>query len=555
MYLERITQKRKEKTYTQILLRESYREPGAPRSRVKHRTLLNLTHRQPQEIAAIEFALKNKHRLAELETATPEKYSRKQGKSAGAVWLLHQLAGRLGLAKALGSRPEGRLALWQVIARLIDQGSRLSAVRLAGEHVAAEVLELPGFDEDDLYANLAWLADNQEKIEKRLFKLRRSDSPPNLFLYDVTSSYLEGDCNELGAYGYNRDGKRGKKQIVIGLLCDDAGAPMSVEVFAGNTNDIATFGAQVQKAAERFGCERITFVGDRGMIKSGGIEELSAAGFHYITAITKLQIESLIKAGAFQLDLFDVRVCEVERDGVRYVLRRNPARAAEIAASRADRRACIERELARWNEYLAAHNRARTATAEKALMKKIDKLRIAAWLSVEVGERELELKVDEAALETAARLDGCYVIKTDLPVEAASAQAVHDRYKDLALVERAFRMQKTGHLELRPIYVRKESSTRGHALVVMLAYMMRRELERDWRDLDLTVEEGIAMLSSLCTDEVRIGEGAAFCEAASPRDSVAELFAACEITPPGIFTSRPARVATKRKLPSRRKPL
>ena len=293
--------------------------------------------------------------------------------------------------------------------------------------------------------------------------------------------------------------------------------------------------------------------GDRGMIKSGGIEALSAAGFHYITAITKLQIESLIKAGAFQLDLFDARVCEVDHNGVRYMLRRNPERAAEIAANRADKLVCIERELVRWNEYLAAHGRARTATAHKALMKKIDKLRIAGWLSVEVEGRELKLKVDEAALETAARLDGCYVIKTDLPVEAASTQAVHDRYKDLAQVERAFRMQKTGHLELRPIYVRKESSTRGHALVVMLAYIMRRELERYWRDFDLTVEEGIAMLSSLCADEVRIGEGAAFCEAAKPRDSVAKLFSACEITSPGIFTSRPTKVATKRKLPSRRK--
>ncbi|HAG52018.1 MAG TPA: IS1634 family transposase, partial [Deltaproteobacteria bacterium] len=123
----------------------------------------------------------------------------------------------------LGTTKHGKLALWQVIARAIDQGSRLSAVRLAATHAACDVLGLDKFDEDDLYNNLDWLSENQSVIEQRLFKWMRRTQESGLFLYDVTSSYLEGTQNELSAFGYNRDGKKGKRQVVIGLLCDETG--------------------------------------------------------------------------------------------------------------------------------------------------------------------------------------------------------------------------------------------------------------------------------------------------------------------------------------------
>ncbi|MBF0508819.1 MAG: transposase, partial [Deltaproteobacteria bacterium] len=130
------------------------------------------------------------------------------------------------------------------------------------------------FNEDHLYDNLAWIADNQKQIEKKLFETRLNGAQPELFLYDVTSSYFEGQKNELAEYGYNRDKKKGKKQVVIGLLCDDQGYPVAIELFKGNTNDFDTFDSQVKKAVEEFGCQRVTFIGDRGMIKSGQITEL-----------------------------------------------------------------------------------------------------------------------------------------------------------------------------------------------------------------------------------------------------------------------------------------
>ena len=236
-----------------------------------------------------------------------------EGASVGAVWIAAETARRLGLDQALGIDFAGQLALWRVIARLLDQGSRLSAVRLAQVHAACDVLGIRrGFDENDLYENPTWLCQHREQIERRLCVSRRAQRKPELFLYDVTSSHLEGEDNALGACGYNRDGK---KQIVIGLLCDEEGAPVSTEVFRGKIQDPKTFGAQVRKASQRSGGQRVTFVGDGGMIKSGRIEQLSQAGFHYITAISKPQIETLLAGGVLQMALFDDSLCEVKVEG------------------------------------------------------------------------------------------------------------------------------------------------------------------------------------------------------------------------------------------------
>ena len=537
------------KIYTSIYIRESYREGH----RVRKREIANLTHCDPQEIAAIELALKFKGKLAALGSL--EKIQLSQGLSVGAVWTLYKTARRLGLDRALGQTFDGQLALWQVLARVLDQGSRLSAVRLAQVHAAGDVLGLRrGFDENDLYANLTWLSAHQPAIEQRLFAARREPHPPELFLYDVTSSYLEGGQNAYGDYGYPRDGKKGKKQIVIGLLCDEHGAPVSTEVFRGNTQDPKTFGAQVKKASQRFACQRVTFVGDRGMIKSGQVEELAQAGFHYITAITKPQIETLLKAGVLQMDLFDAAVCEVQHEGLRYVLRRNPLRAEQLAASRADKQARVERLREERNRYLAERPRAKVTTAEKALRAKIAQLKIEAWLSVEAEGRTAKLVVNSSALDEASQLDGCYVIKTDLPASAASKQVVHDRYKDLAEVERAFRTCKTVHLETRPIHVRTAEHTRGHVLVVMLAYLIRRELSRAWTSLDVTVEEGLHQLQTLCSTLLKVEGGGSCLRIPTPEAGSRALLKALDIGLPDALPHTEVRVVTRKKLPERRKP-
>ena len=552
MYIEHVRYKRGEKTYEQILLRESYRQPGAKRSAVKKRTLLNLTKYPPQLIRAIELALKHKEDLSALRSL--KEVNLEQGQSVGGVFALLQVARRCGIEKALGTHQNGKLALWQVIARALFQGSRLSAVRQAKWHGAAEILGFKeGFCEDQLYENLAWLTENQEAIENRLFKFRRGRRTPELFLYDVTSSYLEGEHNALADWGYNRDKKRGKKQIVIGLLCDEIGEPVSIQVFEGNTGDLETFGDQVRKVAERFGCRRVTFVGDRGMIKSAQIRDLSAAGFHYITAITKAQIRSMIKKGVFQLGLFEEQLCEVIDGQVRYVLRRNPVRAEEMKATRASKIAALMALAEAQNRYLAEHPRADQHAAWKKVSEKESRLGLSSLVTVTAADRRIKVTVDTEYMAQIAELDGCYALKTDLPAKAVEAKAIHDRYKDLAMVETAFRTSKTSHLEVRPVFVRTEASTRGHVLVVMLAYMLVRELKRAWKDLDLTVEEGLGELNRICAMELSVAGMDAVLRLPEPSPVAKELLSSLQVNLPPVLPRSKVVVDTKRKLPTRRK--
>jgi len=530
-----------------ILLRESYREG----EKVKNRTIANLTHSNPNEVAAMRLALAHKDDLSVLKSV--DDVELEQGKSIGAAWLVYEVARRLRIEEALGEGREGKLGLWQVMARVMDQGSRLSAVRLAQVHAACDILGMrEGFNEEDLYQNLGRLSEQQGAIEKRLFRARRGGKKAELFLYDVTSSYFEGQQNAMACWGYSRDKKSGKKQVVVGLLCDEGGEPVSVEVFTGNTQDYETFGSQVQKAGEQFGCKRVTWVGDRGMIKRAQIKVLKEAQFHYITAITKPQIEKLLRTGIFQMELFDEEVCEVVDEGVRYFLRRNPKRVEEIVGNREGKKKTIESLCQKKNVYLLEHPRAQVTPALNEVRGKMERLKVDRWLKVETDGRRLELKEDAEVLAEEARLDGCYVVKSDLPQEI-DKQTIHDRYKDLAEVEQAFRTCKTGLLEMRPWYVQLEKNTRGHALVVMLAYLITHALQQAWANFDLTVEEGLKELSTLCSMEMRMkGQGSCH-RIPTPRQTSAQLLQAAAVRLPHVLPYLGATVVSRKKLPTRRK--
>jgi len=550
MYIDTSRITRGGKTYTRHLLRESYRANG----KVLHRTIANVSHCSEAEIAALRLALRHKDNLEHLGTIQ-DALTLQQGLSFGAVWTVYHVARRLGIAQALGTTREGKLALWQVIARVIDQGSRLSAVRLAMAHAACDVLGLGSFDEDALYENLDWLAGTQALVEDRLFAQRTKTTPVNLFLYDVTSSYLEGTQNELAAFGYNRDGKKGKMQIVIGLLCDEDGQPVSIEVFPGNTQEPHTVAAQVAKLKGRFGVTAITFVGDRGMLKSQQVEDLAQHGFHYITAITKPQIEKLLRTGTLQMDLFDQEVAEVLTDeGIRYVLRRNPVRAQEMRDTRRAKLTTLQAHVAKQNQYLSDHPRANVQGALQKLIARAKTLRLSDWVELTLEARTITLTVKTSAQQEAAKLDGCYVLKTDLTPAQAPKERVHDRYTDLASVEQAFRSCKTIHLEVRPIFLRREERTRAHAFVVMLAYQIIRYLASCWSTLDITVEEGLHALTTLCLVEVSPTHAPSYACIPTPRDTIARLLRCADITLPKAFSLSGVRVSTRKKLQSERMP-
>ena len=546
MHIDDQTYQRNGKTYRRALLRNSYRKNG----KVHHDTVANLSLCNEEEIEVMKFALKNKKNLTALKIPG-EKIQTRQGMIVGAVWLLYQLAKRLGIVKALGNRKEAKLALWMVISAVIGSVSRLSATRLAQSHAACDILRLDGFCEDDLYEVLDWLYENQNRIEDRLFKNRYKNKTPNLFLYDVTSSYFEGDKNELAEYGYDRDGKKGKKQIVIGLLTDDEGYPVSCDVFRGNTKDTQTFKSQVDKVANRFGIKKVTFVGDRGMIKTAQISELADEDY-YITALTKPQIEKLLKKGVFQLQLFDKTIYEIIDEDVRYVLRRNPIRAEEIRENRQSKLAAVEKLCEKKTVYLAEHPRAKVKVAKREIRKFIDKLKIAKWLKVRVKRRSFRIEINDIELEEIEKLDGCYTIKTNLSAADASKETIHDRYKSLAEVEWAFRTMKTVLLHIRGIFVRKANRTRAHVFSIMLAYMIAFELRRLWRDIEITIEEGIGELSSLCATEVVIGN-LSIQTIPTPRENGQMLLERADIALPDAIPCRRATVFTRKKLVEERR--
>jgi transposase len=524
---------------------------------VRHDTLANLSQCKDEEINAIKFALKHKKTLNNFasESISPH-VSTTQGLAVGAVWVFAQLAKRLGISKALGTSREAKLSLWLVMAALIGQSSRLSAVRLAQRHAVCDILKLNAFHEDDLYHAMDWLASRQARIEKALFTHRYAadKTPPSLYLYDVTSSYLEGTQNELGAFGKSRDNKKGKMQIVIGLLTDDAGWPISIDVFQGNTQDPKTVGRQIKALAKRFDVHQVIFVGDRGMIKSGQIDALHDEQFQYITAITKPQIEKLIREQVLSLSLFDETLCEVtlcEDDDpnkpLRYILRRNPVRARDTEAVRDSKLAVLQAFVDQKNRYLHEHPRAQVEVAQRESEDKAKKLKIAGWTSIETQGRELSLKTDVDTRAQKARLDGCYVIKSDVPLEDANAATIHARYKDLKEVEWAFRTMKTTLIEMRGIYVRKELRTRAHVFIIMLAYFIAYELRRQWTDLEMTIEEGIEELASISTVFVDIA-GATCQTIPEPRPQGQQLLQKLDMTLPDAIPHRNVNICPRKQI-------
>jgi len=273
--------------------------------------------------------------------------------------------------------------------------------------------------------------------------------------------------------------------------------------------------------------------------------------FRYITAITKPQILKMLENRVIQYELFTEKVCEVTDNGVRYILRRNPMRAEDMAMMRASKQSKVDALARELTRYLAQHPRAKVDTAMKNIRAKIHTLKIGKWLHAVAGDREIHLTVDDAVLEQEALLDGCYVITSDVPGHTADAQALHDRYCDLESVERAFRTMKTTHLEMRPVFVRKESSTCGHAFVVMLALLLQRRLEECWADMDVTVKEGLDELGSIPMEDINLGS-TTIRKIPTPNALGRQLLEKAGVTLPEVLPVRKANVHTKKKLPSER---
>ena len=467
MFIRRINKKYNGKVHTTTYLAESYRDKDG---KVRHRHISNISKWPEPMIKSFQKLLKGEKivTLADLDFS--------QGGSFGAIQVISEVAKRIGISRALGYSRQAKLALIQIAGRIITQGSRHYLAKEWQQHQAIEkVFKVNNFTHNDLYENLSWLAENQLKIEQKIFNFRSKEkSIKQIFLYDVTSSYLEGEHNELAAYGYNRDKKKGKKQIVIGLMTDEKGYPITVETFKGNTSDTKTVSNQLIKLKNTFSVERVIFVGDKGMIKTAQIDELTNEEYKwdYLTSITKKEINSLLDKNIIQLELFEDELVEIEQEGIRYILRRNPVRKQEIRNNRADKIKKITNLIEQQNQYLSEHKKAKADVALRRVTEKISALKLTKIISCNLLDRTLSYQIDEEALQKAEKLDGCYVIKTNVAKQYLDKQTAHSRYKDLAQVEYAFRTLKTTLENIRPVYVRTKENTKGHVFVASLAYMI-----------------------------------------------------------------------------------
>jgi transposase len=278
----------------------------------------------------------------------------------------------------------------------------------------------------------------------------------------------------------------------------------------------------------------------------------------FITALTKPQIQKLLVDKVFQMDLFDEKVHEVlGPDGRRYVLRRNPVRQQELKRGREQKRQALEVALSKANTYLKEHPRAKVVNQQRAMQIRLGNFKAQEWLTLSAEERGLTLTLNEAALKAAGQLDGCYVVETDLKKEQADAQTIHDRYKDLAFVERDFRTLKAGHLELRPWFVCTRDNTHAHALTSMLALKVRRHLEKAWWKLELTVEEGLRELEQLCIMELVHPQSGQVVTRQIPQPSARQkqLLDALNLTLPTTVPEAKVTVGTRKKISKARKTL
>src|SRR5271165_2920232 len=439
-----------------ILLRESYREGG----KVRKRTLLNLSDWPSERIAGFKALLKG-----------------------GTVIPSEKEARRIGLDRLIG--PDGNrrrdLVLALAVSRILDPSSKLAAARALSPETAAsslgDELGLGMVDEEELYAALDWLAVRQPAIEAMLAK--RHLSGGTLVLYDVTSSYMEGRCCPLARFGYNRDGKKGKLQIVYGLLCAPDGCPVAVEVFEGSTGDPATLGSQVAKLKQRFGLDHVVLVGDRGMITDARIaEDIQPAGLDWITALRAPAIRGLLDGGTFQMSLFDDRdmatIPSPDFPGERLILCRNAALAAERARKREDLLRATERDLA---PIAAAVRRKREPLRGKAEIglavgAVIGKHKMAKHFALDITDTSFAFARKTAEIAEEATLDGLYAVRTSLPETALDDSKTVKSYKSLSLVEHAIRSIKTVDLHVRPVYHWLEDRVRAHVFLCMLAYYL-----------------------------------------------------------------------------------
>jgi hypothetical protein len=481
--------------YESVLVRRSYRDG----KKVRHETLANLSKLPPQVIDAIEATMKGT-RLVPPEQAFTIDASLPHGHVAA----VSAMARTLGLPALLGPACRSRnIIVALIISRVIRPSSKLSTLSWWADTTLGADLGVADASTDEIYTAMDWLVDRQDRIEKKLATkhLAESVNPGRMALFDLSSSWVTGKCCELAARGYSRDGKKGCEQIEYGVLTDPQGRPVAVRVFAGNTADPVSFTGIVKVVKNKLGINTLVLVGDRGMITAARIDELrklnnnpkTRADFDWITALRAPQIAKLARDdGPLQMSLFDqqdlAEITHPDYPDERLIACRNPLLAAQRARKRADLLAATEKQFA------AIKNRVDAATLRGAdnigiaIGKDTAKYKMSKHFHLTITDTTFTYHRDQAKIDAEAALDGIYVLRTSVNTDTLNPAAVVQSYKNLANIERDFRIIKSDDLDLRPIHHHLDNRVKAHVLICMLACYLVWHLRKVWAPLTFTDE-------------------------------------------------------------------
>src|SRR6201993_3550774 len=479
--------------YESVLVRRTYRDGN----KVRHETLANLSKLPAETIAVIEAPLKGQV-VVPAEAACAIIRSLPHGHVAAVA----AMARRLGFPALLGPACRSRdLALGLIISRVIRPASKLSTLSRWSDTTLGGDLGVAGASTDEVYAAMDWLLGRQDAIEKKLAAkhLGPAANPSRMAMFDLTSSWVTGRCCELAAYGHSRGGKKGLPQINYGLLTDPAGRPVAVRVLPGNTADPAAFTGIVEVIRDTFGLTRLVLVGDRGMITSARITALrelntdTGTAFGWITALRAPAIAALAREdGPLQMSLFDTQdlaeIAHPDYPGERLIACRNPALAGQRARKRNALLAATEADLAAIADRVHRGTLHGAGRIGEAVGRVIGKYKVGKHFHRRITDTSFTYQRDQTAIAAEAALDGVYVLRTSVPAADLDPAGVVVGYKNLAHVERDFRIIKTDDLDLRPIHHRLDERVRAHVLICMLACYLTWHLRQAWAPLTFTDE-------------------------------------------------------------------
>jgi hypothetical protein len=484
-----------QRVYESVLLRRTYRDGTA----VRHETLANLSKLPPEAVEAIEATLKGQTLIPAGSEFTITR-SLPHGHAAAVAAMAH----RLGFPALLGPPCRSRdLVFALIISRVIRPASKLSTLLAWPDTTLGVDLGVVDATTDEIYAAMDWLAERQDAIEKKLVAkhLGPDANPHRMALFDLTSSWVTGRCCELAAHGYSRDGKKGCRQIEYGVLTDPEGRPMAVRVVPGDTADPVAFTKIVGEIPATFALEQLVLVGDRGMITSariGMLRELNddadtATDFGWITALRAPAIAKLARDnGPLQMSLFDqqdlAEIAHPDYPGERLIACRNPALADERARKRGDLLAATAKEFTRISERVGRGTLSGAAEIGKAVGKVSGKYKVDKHFHTTIADTSFTFERNQTSINAEAALDGIYVLRTSVTAETLDAAAVVEGYKNLANIERDFRIIKTDDLDLRPIHHRLDQRVRAHVLICLLACYLVWHLRKAWAPLTYTDE-------------------------------------------------------------------